>query len=164
MKKILSLVLAVAMLLSISAVALAEDPITLKYSEVNPETSFVGTLGAAFKAKVEELSGGQIHHRRLLLRHAGHRSADSGRPAGRRHERRYSAHLGLRTDQLRLHQVHAAVHPLHVCQPPAFLEFRQQRSGQGIPQPAAGAGYPAARPVLRRRGLPPLLLPHRRRS
>jgi TRAP-type C4-dicarboxylate transport system substrate-binding protein len=60
MKKLLSLVLALAMLLSISAVALAADPITLVYSEVNPETSFVGTLGAAFKAKVEELSGGQI--------------------------------------------------------------------------------------------------------
>ena len=60
MKKILSLTLALAMLLSISAVALAEDPITLVYSEVNPETSFVGTVGAAFKAKVEELSGGQI--------------------------------------------------------------------------------------------------------
>jgi TRAP-type C4-dicarboxylate transport system substrate-binding protein len=60
MKKILSLVVALAMLLSVSAVALAADPITLVYSEVNPETSFVGTLGAAFKAKVEELSGGQI--------------------------------------------------------------------------------------------------------
>jgi TRAP-type C4-dicarboxylate transport system substrate-binding protein len=60
MKKLLSLTLALAMLLSISAVALADDPITLVYSEVNPETSFVGTLGAAFKAKVEELSGGQI--------------------------------------------------------------------------------------------------------
>ena len=60
MKKFLSLALALAMLLSISAVALADDPITLVYSEVNPETSFVGTLGAAFKAKVEELSGGQI--------------------------------------------------------------------------------------------------------
>ena len=60
MKKFLSLTLALAMLLSISAVALAADPITLVYSEVNPETSFVGTLGAAFKAKVEELSGGQI--------------------------------------------------------------------------------------------------------
>jgi TRAP-type C4-dicarboxylate transport system substrate-binding protein len=60
MKKLLSLTIALAMLLSISAVALAADPVTLVYSEVNPETSFVGTLGAAFKAKVEELSGGQI--------------------------------------------------------------------------------------------------------
>jgi len=60
MKKFLSLALAVAMLLSLTTVALAADPITLVYSEVNPETSFVGTLGAAFKAKVEELSGGQI--------------------------------------------------------------------------------------------------------
>ena len=60
MKKFLSLALALAMLLSLSTVALAADPITLVYSEVNPETSFVGTLGAAFKAKVEELSGGQI--------------------------------------------------------------------------------------------------------
>jgi len=60
MKKMLSLVLALAMILSISAVAMADDPITLVYSEVNPETSFVGTVGQAFKAKVEELSGGQI--------------------------------------------------------------------------------------------------------
>lgn len=60
MKKFLSLALALAMLLSLSTVALAADPITLVYSEVNPETSFVGTLGAAFKAKVEELSAGQI--------------------------------------------------------------------------------------------------------
>ncbi len=60
MKKILSLVLALAMILSVSAVAMADDPITLVYSEVNPETSFVGTLGQVFKDKVEELSGGQI--------------------------------------------------------------------------------------------------------
>jgi len=60
MKKLLSLAIALVMLLSICTVALAADPITLVYSEVNPETSFVGTLGAAFKAKVEELSGGQI--------------------------------------------------------------------------------------------------------
>ena len=52
MKKILSLVLALAMLLSAGAVVrLRDDPITLVYSEVNPETSFVGNARRGFQGK-----------------------------------------------------------------------------------------------------------------
>lgn len=58
-KKILSALLAMALVLSVGA-ALAEDPITLTYAEVNPLDTIVGQTGTAFKNKVEELSGGSI--------------------------------------------------------------------------------------------------------
>ena len=60
MKKMLVLVLALAMLLS-CACALADEPVTLTYSEVNPlEGNVVGEVAKAFKAKVEEISGGNV--------------------------------------------------------------------------------------------------------
>ena len=60
MKKLLGLVLALAMLLGCTA-ALADDPITLTYAEVNPlDGTIVGEMAKAFKAKVEELSGGSV--------------------------------------------------------------------------------------------------------
>ena len=60
MKKMLVLVLALAMLLS-CACALADEPVTLTYSEVNPlEGNVVGEVAKAFKAKVEEISGGSV--------------------------------------------------------------------------------------------------------
>jgi len=60
MKKILGLVLALAMLLGCAS-ALADDPITLTYAEVNPlDGTIVGEMAKAFKAKVEELSGGSV--------------------------------------------------------------------------------------------------------
>ena len=60
MKKVLVLVLALAMLFS-SACALADEPVTLTYSEVNSlEGNVVGEVAKAFKAKVEEISGGSV--------------------------------------------------------------------------------------------------------
>jgi len=60
MKKLLGILLALALLLGCTA-ALADDPITLTYSEVNPlDGTIVGEMAKAFKAKVEELSGGAI--------------------------------------------------------------------------------------------------------
>ena len=48
------------MLLGCTA-ALADDPITLTYAEVNPlDGTIVGEMAKAFKAKVEELSGGEV--------------------------------------------------------------------------------------------------------
>ena len=59
MKKLLALILAAMMLLGCTS-ALA-DPVTLVYSEVNPlEGTIVGSIAKFFKAKVEELSGGEI--------------------------------------------------------------------------------------------------------
>ena len=58
MKKLLVLLLAVAMLLSCAS-ALAE--VTLTYAEVNPvEGTVVGDVALAFKSKLEELSGGEV--------------------------------------------------------------------------------------------------------
>ena len=60
MKKLFSLILAVAMLLACAS-ALAEGAVTLTYAEVNPiEGTVVGDVALAFKAKLEELSGGAI--------------------------------------------------------------------------------------------------------
>ena len=60
MKKLISLFLALALMLGCAA-ALAEEPITLTYAEVNPiDGTIVGELATAFKTKVEELSGGSI--------------------------------------------------------------------------------------------------------
>ena len=60
MKKLIVLALALVMLLSCTA-ALADDPITLTYAEVNPVNgTVVGDVALAFKAKLEELSGGAI--------------------------------------------------------------------------------------------------------
>ena len=60
MKKLIGLFLALIMLVSCTA-ALADDPITLTYAEVNPlEGTIVGEVAKAFKEKVEELSGGAI--------------------------------------------------------------------------------------------------------
>ncbi|MCH5286630.1 MAG: TRAP transporter substrate-binding protein [Christensenellaceae bacterium] len=59
MKKLLCALLALVLVLS-SAAALAEDPVTLVYAEVNPLDTIVGQLAQDFKAKVEELSGGSI--------------------------------------------------------------------------------------------------------
>ena len=58
MKKLLGIVLVLAMMLA-SVSALAE--ITLTYAEVNPlDGTIVGEMAKAFKAKVEELSGGEV--------------------------------------------------------------------------------------------------------
>lgn len=63
-KRILALVLVLAMALSFSACSKKEEaasgPITLVYAEVNPEDTIVGQVAADFKSKVEELSKGQI--------------------------------------------------------------------------------------------------------
>ena len=59
MKKVLSLVLALALVLSCSA-ALASEPVTLVYAEVNPLDTIVGKTATYFKETVEELSGGSI--------------------------------------------------------------------------------------------------------
>ena len=59
MKKLIALALALVMALGCTA-ALA-DPITLTYAEVNPlEGTIVGEMAKAFKAKVEEVSAGNI--------------------------------------------------------------------------------------------------------
>ena len=60
MKKLFSIALVLVMLLACAS-ALAEAPITLTYAEVNPiEGTVVGDVALAFKAKLEELSGGAI--------------------------------------------------------------------------------------------------------
>ena len=61
MKKFLCALLALVLVLS-SAAALADEPVTLTYAEVNPadDSTIVGQLALDFKAKVEELSGGSI--------------------------------------------------------------------------------------------------------
>ena len=59
MKKVVGLMMALVMLLGCAA-ALA-DPVTLTYAEVNPvEGTIVGDVATAFKAKLEELSGGDV--------------------------------------------------------------------------------------------------------
>ncbi len=62
MKKFLALTLTLCMIFAVCAVsASAEEPITLTYAEVNPlDGTIVGEMAKAFKAKVEELSGGQV--------------------------------------------------------------------------------------------------------
>lgn len=58
MKKLFSIALVLVMLLSCAS-ALAE--VTLTYAEVNPvEGTVVGDVALAFKAKLEELSGGEV--------------------------------------------------------------------------------------------------------
>jgi len=69
MKKLFSIVLVLAMVLACSA-AMAEEPISLVYAEVNPipatleenaeKGSVVSDVAWAFKTKLEELSGGTI--------------------------------------------------------------------------------------------------------
>lgn len=60
-KKILSVLLGAAMVLSMGTFAAAEDtPVTLVYAEVNPLDTIVGKMATDFKEKVEELSGGSI--------------------------------------------------------------------------------------------------------
>ena len=59
MKKLISLILALMLVLSCSA-ALASEPVTLVYAEVNPLDTIVGKTATFFKEKVEELSGGSI--------------------------------------------------------------------------------------------------------
>ncbi len=58
MKKMLTLVLALALV--VCAAAAMAEPVTLRYAEVNPIDTIVGKTDAAFKEKVEELSGGEI--------------------------------------------------------------------------------------------------------
>ncbi|MDO4297386.1 MAG: TRAP transporter substrate-binding protein [Lachnospiraceae bacterium] len=58
-KKLLSVLLTSAMVLSMGMVASAEE-VTLTMAEVNPLDTIVGQTDSAFKEKVEELSGGQI--------------------------------------------------------------------------------------------------------
>ncbi len=59
MKKLLGILLALALLLGCTA-ALA-DPVTLTYAEVNPlDGTIVGEMAKAFKEKAEEVSGGEI--------------------------------------------------------------------------------------------------------
>ena len=60
MKKLLSVLLALTLMLSLAGMAMAEEPVTLVYAEVNPLDTIVGQLASDFKAKVEELSGGSI--------------------------------------------------------------------------------------------------------
>lgn len=59
MKKTLYILLVLAMVLG-STAALAEQPVTLVYAEVNPLDTIVGQTGMAFKEKLEELSGGSV--------------------------------------------------------------------------------------------------------
>ena len=67
MKKILALVLACAMFLTMAGAALAE-PVTLTYAEVNPLTTIVGKTAEFFKSKVEELTAGSVI---INIQHSG---------------------------------------------------------------------------------------------
>ena len=60
MKKLFSIVLVLVLALACVS-ALAEEPISLTYAEVNPvEGTVVGDVALAFKDKLEELSGGAV--------------------------------------------------------------------------------------------------------
>ena len=59
MKKLLCAVLTLVLALC-CVTAMAEEPVTLVYAEVNPSDTIVGQLATDFKTKVEELSGGSI--------------------------------------------------------------------------------------------------------
>ncbi len=61
-KRILAIVLVTVLALSVLAGCKKEEagPLTLVYAEVNPQDTIVGQVAADFKAKVEELSKGQI--------------------------------------------------------------------------------------------------------
>ena len=61
-KRVLATVLVVVLALSsfIGCGKKEEGPLTLVYAEVNPQDTIVGQVAADFKAKVEELSKGQI--------------------------------------------------------------------------------------------------------
>ena len=58
MKKLLALIAALALVLTCAAAS--AEPITLTYAEVNPLDTIVGKIATDFKAKVEELSGGEV--------------------------------------------------------------------------------------------------------
>ena len=58
MKKLLALIAALALVLT--CVAASAEPVTLTYAEVNPLDTIVGKIATDFKAKVEELSGGEV--------------------------------------------------------------------------------------------------------
>ncbi len=64
MKKFLSALLVLTLVLGLGSVALADvatDPkVTLVYAEVNPEDSLMGKTALVFKQKVEELTGGSV--------------------------------------------------------------------------------------------------------
>ena len=60
MKKLFSIALVLVMLLGCAA-AVAEEAVTLTYSEVNPlDGTIVGEMAKAFKEKTEELTGGSV--------------------------------------------------------------------------------------------------------
>ncbi len=59
MKKLLYLLLVLTLILGATA-AVAEEPVTLVYAEVNPLDTIVGQTANAFKTKLEELSGGSV--------------------------------------------------------------------------------------------------------
>ena len=60
MKKLFSIVLVLVLALACVS-ALAEEPVTLTYSEVNPlDGTIVGEMAKAFKEKTEELTGGSV--------------------------------------------------------------------------------------------------------
>ncbi len=60
MKKLFSIVLVLALALACVS-ALAEEPVTLTYSEVNPlDGTIVGEMAKAFKEKTEELTNGSV--------------------------------------------------------------------------------------------------------
>ena len=60
MKKLFSIALVLVMLLACAS-ALAEEPVTLTYSEVNPlDGTIVGEMAKAFKEKTEELTNGSV--------------------------------------------------------------------------------------------------------
>ena len=58
MKKLLALIAALALVLTCAAAS--AEPVTLTYAEVNPLDTIVGKIATDFKAKVEELSGGEV--------------------------------------------------------------------------------------------------------
>lgn len=66
MKKVLALVLALALILCCTSVL--ADTVTLTYSEVNPLDTIVGKTGQFFKEKVEELTGGSVI---INIQHSG---------------------------------------------------------------------------------------------
>ena len=58
MKKLLAIIAALALVLTCAAAS--AEPVTLTYAEVNPLDTIVGKIATDFKAKVEELSGGEV--------------------------------------------------------------------------------------------------------
>ena len=135
---------------SASAGDVANDPkVTLVYAEVNPLDTIVGQTATAFKEKVEELSGGSITIDVQASGVLGSENDVLDGMLGGETTVDISRISAFALKQLRRAEVQAALHPLYLREPRAFLELCQQRLGRRVPQRAPRARSAPARHLLR---------------